>query len=206
MRGVEESQLALQASPRPVSPNTERDLAKLQALIAAKDKEIREIRRQNDIRTAQYDRQIKEVRDALVAKTQHAARLEAVRAGRPPPKEVSALQRQAATKRSTAGVKPRAAQVPMGKPVIEHIPVKGDEIDTRLADLYNQTTSAIPFKRINKGCYTFGTFQVDVDIINHKLMVRTEDGWNRGNYGPVEKFLSACENIQREKAQIPLEP
>merc|ERR1719353_2511827 len=148
------------------------DLAKLQAMIAAKDKEIKEIRRQNDIQAAQYDRSIKEVRDALVARTQHAARLEAVLAGRAPPKEVSGLQRNADVKRRVKTSRGAVGRVAQGTPVTEHAPVRGDEIDTRLAELYNQTTSAIPFKRINKGCYIFGTLQVEMDIINHKLMIR----------------------------------
>merc|ERR1719247_3512833 len=184
------------------------DLAKLQAMIAAKDKEIKEIRRQNDIQAAQYDRSIKEVRDALVARTQHAARLEAVLAGRAPPKEVSGLQRQADAqkRRAKTSAGSRLGRVAQGTPVTEHVPVRGDEIDMRLAELYNQTTSAILFKRINKGCYIFGTLQVDVDLINHKLMIKTDDGWNRGNFGPVEKFLYANENLEREKLHIPLDP
>jgi hypothetical protein len=197
-------------SPRQAKASDQRhaDLAKLQAMIAAKDKEIKEIRRQNDIQAAQYDRSIKEVRDALVARTQHAARLEAVLAGRAPPKEVSGLQRQADAKRRAKATAVRGAQGRMaqGTPVTEHVPVRGDEIDIRLAELYNQTTSAITFKRINKGCYIFGTLQVEIDIINHKLMIRTDDGWNRGNYGPVEKFLYANENLEREKFHIPLDP
>ena len=35
-------------------------------MIAAKDKGIKEIRRQNDIQAAQYDRSIKEARSALL--------------------------------------------------------------------------------------------------------------------------------------------
>merc|ERR1719482_81191 len=218
MRGMAEQMEMMNASKglalnsprqRKTSDQRHADLAKLQAMIAAKDKEIKEIRRQNDIQAAQYDRAIKEVRDALVARTQHAARLEAVLAGRPPPKEVSGLQRQADAKRRVkASAAGRVAQgrVAQGTPVMFHVPVRGDEIDMRLAELYNQTASAIPFKRINKGCYTFGTLQVDVDLINHKLMIKTDDGWNRGNFGPVEKFLYANENPEREKLHIPLDP
>merc|ERR1719506_2464260 len=108
MRGMAEQMEMMNASKglalnsprqRKTSDQRHADLAKLQAMIAAKDKEIKEIRRQNDIQAAQYDRSIKEVRDALVARTQHAARLEAVLAGRAPPKEVSGLQRHAESKR-----------------------------------------------------------------------------------------------------------
>merc|ERR1719473_8908 len=115
-------------SPRQRKTSDQRhaDLAKLQAMIAAKDKEIKEIRRQNDIQAAQYDRSIKEVRDALVARTQHAARLEAVLAGRAPPKEVSGLQRQADAKRRAKTVATnRQGRVAQGTPVTEHVPVRG---------------------------------------------------------------------------------
>jgi hypothetical protein len=77
-----------------------------------------------------------------------------------------------------------------------------DPIDVRLEEFYNSTGSAIPFQRINRGFYRFGDTIVEVDIINHKLMARTEDGWNRGKFGPVEKFLMYYENIEREKAGI----
>lgn len=77
-----------------------------------------------------------------------------------------------------------------------------DPIDVRLEEFYNSTGSAIPFRRINRGFYRFGDTIVEVDIINHKLMARTEDGWNRGKFGPVEKFLMYYENIEREKAGI----
>lgn len=77
-----------------------------------------------------------------------------------------------------------------------------DPIDVRLEEFYNSTGSSVPFHRINRGFYRFGETIVEVDIINHKLMARTEDGWNRGKFGPVEKFLGFYENIEREKAGI----
>jgi len=81
-----------------------------------------------------------------------------------------------------------------------------DPIDVRLEEFYNSTGSAILFRRINRGFYRFGDTIVELDIINHKLMARTEDGWNRGKFGPVEKFLTYYENIEREKAGILPEP
>lgn len=80
-----------------------------------------------------------------------------------------------------------------------------DLIDLRLEEFYNGTGSAIPFQRINRGFYRFGETIVELNIINHKLMARTEDGWNRSKFGPIEKFLMYYENIEREKAGIPLE-
>mmetsp|Transcript_35326 Transcript_35326/g.75276 ORF Transcript_35326/g.75276 Transcript_35326/m.75276 type:complete len:321 (+) Transcript_35326:293-1255(+) len=81
-----------------------------------------------------------------------------------------------------------------------------DPVDVRLEEFYNTTGSSIPFRRINRGFYRFGDTIVDLSIVNHKLMARTEDGWNRGKCGPIEKFLMYYENVEREKAGIPLEP
>lgn len=89
------------------------------------------------------------------------------------------------------------------KPVIRYSASDQDDpIDVRLEEFYNSTGSAIQFRRINRGFYRFGDSIVELDIINHKLMARTEDGWNRGKFGPVEKFLMYYENIEREKAGI----
>jgi len=85
-------------------------------------------------------------------------------------------------------------------PVIKYQAVDQDDpIDIRLEEFYNTTNSAIPFKRINKGFYRFGDSVVELEIINHKLMAKTEDGWNRGKFGPVERFLTYYEDIERER-------
>lgn len=188
-------------SPRAADSGSNPALAQLQAAISAKEKEIRDLRRQNDQVAAQYDRQIKEVRDALVAKTQQAARLEArARSGVPMALEDEPKRRALPAPRPQVPRKSGPVFAPaMGVPSAPHMPVKGCEIDQKLADIYNQTASSIPFKRINKGCYLFGTLQVDVQIINHKLMVRSDDGWNRGNFGPVEKFIHANEHSELTK-------
>ncbi|CAE8641440.1 unnamed protein product [Polarella glacialis] len=77
-----------------------------------------------------------------------------------------------------------------------------DPVDMRLEEFYNGTGSAIPFRRINKGFYKFGETILELNIINHKLMARTEDGWNRNKFGPIEKFVMYYENIEREKAGL----
>lgn len=79
---------------------------------------------------------------------------------------------------------------------------QNDPVDVRLEEFYNSTGSAVQFRRINHGFYRFGETIVELNIINHKLMARTEDGWNRGKFGPIEKFLMYYENIEREKAGI----
>lgn len=74
-----------------------------------------------------------------------------------------------------------------------------DPIDLRLQEFYNGTASAIQFKRINTGYYLFGTTSVELDIVNRKLLARTEDGWNRGKFGSIERFINRYESIEREK-------
>mmetsp|Transcript_74894 Transcript_74894/g.199664 ORF Transcript_74894/g.199664 Transcript_74894/m.199664 type:complete len:249 (+) Transcript_74894:106-852(+) len=83
--------------------------------------------------------------------------------------------------------------------------LRTDAIDVRLEEFYNATSSAIQIARINKGLYRFGGTQVEMDIINQKLMCRTDDGWNRGKFGPIEKFIAFFEPIERERLGIPLE-
>lgn len=92
------------------------------------------------------------------------------------------------------------------KPVVPYVAqIKTDPIDVRLEEFYNSTNSAIPFSRINKGWYKFGKTQVELDIINHKLMAKTDEGWNRGKYGDVEKFVVTFEPIERERAGVPFD-
>lgn len=76
-----------------------------------------------------------------------------------------------------------------------------DPIDSRLEEFYNSTGSQVSFKRINRGFYKFGETLVELDIVNLKLMARTEDGWNRGKWSPVEKFLAVYENIERDRLE-----
>lgn len=89
------------------------------------------------------------------------------------------------------------------KPLVKYTAQDQDDpVDVRLEEFYNSTGSAVQFRRINRGFYRFGDTIAELDIINHKLMARTEDGWNHGKMGPIEKFLMYYENIEREKAGI----
>ncbi|KAF4671011.1 hypothetical protein FOZ61_006829 [Perkinsus olseni] len=80
---------------------------------------------------------------------------------------------------------------------------RDDPVDIRVEEFYNSTSSAVPLKRINRKFYAFGSAQVEIDVVNGKLLVRSEDGWNNGKYGAVEKFLVHYEPIEREKAGLP---
>jgi len=115
----------------------------------------------------------------------------------------TAAQKARSPGRSPSGAIPKVAD---SRPSIQYGAIdQEDPIDVRLEEFYNATGSAIQFRRINRGFYRFGETTCELDIINHKLMARTEDGWNRGKYGPIEKFLMFYENIEREKAGISLE-
>eukprot|EP00392_Amoebophrya_sp_AT5.2_P009427 g9455.t1 len=80
-----------------------------------------------------------------------------------------------------------------------------DPVDNRLAEFYNSTGSAVPFVRINKGFYKYGHSLVELEIVNHKLMAKTEDGWNRGKFGAIEKFMSAYEPLERDRLGLSVE-
>merc|ERR1719350_1631473 len=80
-----------------------------------------------------------------------------------------------------------------------------DVVDVRLEEFYNATSSQVPFRKVNKGFYRFGDTTLELKIVNQKLMAQTEDGWNRGKFGPIEKFMVCYETIEREKSGIPLD-
>lgn len=82
------------------------------------------------------------------------------------------------------------------RPAVPYTAVaREDLVDLRFEEFYNSSNATIQFKRINQGFYRFGQDQtVEMQIINHKLMARTEDGWNRGKFGPVERFLAYYED------------
>eukprot|EP00933_Yihiella_yeosuensis_P033489 TRINITY_DN27194_c0_g1_i2.p1 TRINITY_DN27194_c0_g1~~TRINITY_DN27194_c0_g1_i2.p1 ORF type:complete len:277 (+),score=25.55 TRINITY_DN27194_c0_g1_i2:95-925(+) len=111
-----------------------------------------------------------------------------------------------ASLRKNMGASNGFRKVAESQPLVAYQAVDPDDpIDLRLEEFYNTTGSAIQFKRINRGFYRFGDTILELDIINHKLMARTEDGWNRNKFGPIEKFLMYYENIERERACIALE-
>lgn len=86
---------------------------------------------------------------------------------------------------------------PTGPVVPYRVVAPTDDIDVRLEEFYNKTNSAVPFKRINRGFYKFGGTLVELDIVNLKLVARTEDGWNRGKFSAIERFLQVYEEIER---------
>lgn len=139
----------------------------------------------------------RELESTLLAKDRQIQQLEAELAS------VKPNSKPQGKGQSSPGRKSNFRNTSESKPTIRYVPGDPDDaIDVRLAEHYNSTNSAIQFKRINKGFYRFGETIVELDIVNHKLMARTEDGWNRGKLANIEKFMTQYENIEREKMGI----
>lgn len=153
----------------------ERRVQELTELVRSKDQRIRELQDQNfQLR--------KEVQQTRAAAAVRAPVQPGMNNGLP----------------ATFGRPNKAGKV--AKPRIPYVAVSpADPVDLRLEEWYNATDSSIPFKRINQRFYKFGETFVELDIINHKLMARTEDGWNRGKFSSIERFLTVYENHERRR-------
>lgn len=62
--------------------------------------------------------------------------------------------------------------------------VKGDDIDSLLADMLNQTGSSVDIKRLGGGYYMVGDKKIYCKIMNGKLVVRVG-----GGYVSIEEFI-----------------
>jgi hypothetical protein len=174
----------------------------LKRTLAQKDAEIARLKQEGEANVRRLEQQLQEVRAALAAKTAYVKRLEGAPAPRPmraaaAPKEVFAAPERRpvpteAMNLSVGGIEP---------PIPYHSVAPTDPIDVQLESTYNQTACTIPFKRINKGFYHFGSTKVEMEMVNHKLMARTEDGWNRGKFGPIERFMQYFEPMEVKKQQ-----
>jgi len=183
---------AVAPAPAPVVPSgpslreqmLEQKNRELENIIAQKDRDIQDI-------IAQKDRDIQELQQQLQIVNQRLKQTTGKEVRSP---RVSGM---------SGGGRNNLQMGGDSKPMMPYQCVAPDDpTDQRLEEFYNSTGSAIQFRRINRGFYRFGETIVELDIINHKLMGRTEDGWNRGKFGPVERFLKEYENIERDKAGI----
>jgi len=125
-------------------------------------------------------------------------------------KKGAAVPPRVTTGRASTGEYGRPVTMYKNGPITEQRPENAykctdpnDPIDVRLEEFYNTTNSAIPFRRINKGWYRFGDTSVSLEIVNGKLMAKTDECWNRGKLGDVEKFVIQFEPLERKKANIP---
>lgn len=152
-------------------------------------------------RTLALEQRVKELEALLEQKDNRIAELEGALAktGAKPTVGSGAIKSRQIGKAVSSGFQKLSGSKPVSRYIIAD---PNDPIDVRLEEFYNGTGSAVPFLRINKSFYKFGESIVELDIINHKLMARTEDGWNRSKFGPIEKFLAFHENIEREKLGI----
>lgn len=142
--------------------------------------------------------QLVEQKDKLIEELQAALAKAGVKPG-----SATVGERQQKAKSPTKMATSGFQKLTGSKPTVRYnVYDPNDPVDVRLEEFYNSTGSAVQFRRINHGFYRFGETIVELNIINHKLMARTEDGWNRNKFGPIEKFLMYYENIEREKAGI----
>jgi len=75
-----------------------------------------------------------------------------------------------------------------------YIPVKGDEIDERLAEYINANGTPVPWKRISQGNYTYGTKKVSVKYMRMHLIIKVGGGSMM-----VEEFAANYEDIELAK-------
>jgi len=168
----------------------------LQRTLAQKESEISKLKAEGEANVRRYEQQLQEVKAALSTKTAYVARLEeeakrATQRASGIPVVSAREQKETAytfAPRQVTTDSHLKSQMYAGPLQPYHAVAPNDPIDVQLEATYNQSSCTIPFKRINKGWYLAGRVQVEMDIVNHKLMVRCEE-WNRGKFGPIERFL-----------------
>lgn len=160
-------------------------------------KQVTQEQQQLELRVQELE-QIVEQKDKLIEELQAALAKAGVKPG-----SATISERQQKTKSPSKMATSGFQKLTGSKPSVRYTVFDpNDPVDVRLEEFYNSTGSAVQFRRINHGFYRFGETIVELNIINHKLMARTEDGWNRNKFGPIEKFLMYYENIEREKMGI----
>jgi hypothetical protein len=181
------------AAPTSSSPDV---ISLLQRTLAQKDSEISKLKAEGEANVRRYEQQLQEVKAALNTKSAYVARLEeeAKRATQRASGMPVVSAREPKENFYTFAPRPVTTDSQLKTQMIAgpvepyHAVAPNDPIDVQLESTYNQSSCTVPFKRINKGWYLAGRIQVEMDIVNHKLMLRCED-WNRGKFGPIERFM-----------------
>lgn len=75
-----------------------------------------------------------------------------------------------------------------------YMPVRGDEIDERLAEYINAHGTPVPWRRISQGNYTYGTKKVSVKYMRSHLIIKVGGGSMM-----VEEFAANYEDIELAK-------
>jgi len=75
-----------------------------------------------------------------------------------------------------------------------YIPVKGDEIDERLADYINTYGSPVPWKRISQGNYLYGSKKCNIKYMRQNLVIKVGGGTMI-----IEEFIAGYEDIELAK-------
>lgn len=75
-----------------------------------------------------------------------------------------------------------------------YIPVKGDEIDMKLAEYINEFGTPVPWKRMSEGIYMYGTKKVSVKYLRQNLIIKVGGGSMM-----LEEFIANYEDIEIAK-------
>jgi len=75
-----------------------------------------------------------------------------------------------------------------------YVPVKGDEIDMKLAEYINEFGTPVPWKRMNEGIYMYGTKKVSVKYLRQNLIIKVGGGSMM-----LEEFIANYEDIEIAK-------
>ena len=75
-----------------------------------------------------------------------------------------------------------------------YIPVKGDEVDEKLAEYINEFGTPVPWKRISAGNYMYGTKKVTVKYMRQNLIIKVG-----GGSMVLEEFIANYEDIEIAK-------
>lgn len=82
---------------------------------------------------------------------------------------------------------------------IVHVPVKGDPVDSALAEFVNSRDVPIKFVRQEGGHYLFGSTKVFIKLENAKLLVKV-----KGGFTTVEEFLQLYLPVEVQRGLSPI--
>mmetsp|Transcript_26641 Transcript_26641/g.47932 ORF Transcript_26641/g.47932 Transcript_26641/m.47932 type:complete len:639 (+) Transcript_26641:22-1938(+) len=99
-------------------------------------------------------------------------------------------------------VQSQPAPAPEIKPRVIYEAIKGDEIDSNLAEYLNakEPPVPVPFRREEPGVYFFGTKKVFIKIEQGKIIIRVG-----GGFMTIDEFIDIYTPIELEKQSMPRE-
>jgi len=74
------------------------------------------------------------------------------------------------------------------KPTFAYTASTTDTLDIIVGETYNIAACKFPLIRINRGFYRIRATELEICLVNGKVLART-DAWNNGKFGPFQKLL-----------------